>query len=502
MAIAVSSVTSAAVSTQTSVSAPRDTASSSDPFQAILAQTTTAAQSPQTAREANQAALNAEAADQIEDDQTDDATTASDAAVAQLAAQLGLTQLATTNTPISTDGTPLATSQTASDAQKLTAPELHTAAQLGLPVQTDSLFQQAAANAGLQNSTQLPDVAAQTPQPADAVPTAPAPVATSPNAVPVPAVEAPQTATATQLPIAVAAAQSSQRQVVPAQAPIVSGLQPTPPAPTTNPGLPTPVVAPQAPVEAAGVPTVTVGDRPGTAGDQFAAIASTATTLLPPPAQVASDAFAQALAGTDAANAAATNAVTLVPNQLAESTESNDRFKASDFGDTTQVAGSPTFAQPQQSPNSVTAAQTPTAVKTPDVVTQVADHIVTHAHVVARGGETEFRMRLDPPELGALKIRLVSDGDSIHGQVVVSSDAVRRMIESQLPELRQRLEDAGVSVQNFNVTTDANPGTSGGGGEWGGYRSEFPSEQARSGATAPAPRPVAARSRGAIDVMA
>jgi hypothetical protein len=32
------------------------------------------------------------------------------------------------------------------------------------------------------------------------------------------------------------------------------------------------------------------------------------------------------------------------------------------------------------------------------------------------------------------------------------------MIESQLPELRQRLEAAGITVQNFNVTTDPSGG--------------------------------------------
>ena len=37
---------------------------------------------------------------------------------------------------------------------------------------------------------------------------------------------------------------------------------------------------------------------------------------------------------------------------------------------------------------------------------------------------------------------------------VVSDDAIKRLIESQLPELRQRLEAAGVNVPNFDVSTD------------------------------------------------
>jgi hypothetical protein len=67
-------------------------------------------------------------------------------------------------------------------------------------------------------------------------------------------------------------------------------------------------------------------------------------------------------------------------------------------------------------------------------------------------------MRLDPPDLGPVRVNLVSDGSELRGHVVVADDAVRRMIESQLPELRQRLEAAGVNVQRFDVTADPNAG--------------------------------------------
>ncbi|AWM37266.1 Flagellar hook-length control protein FliK [Gemmata obscuriglobus] len=524
MATAVSSVTSAGVATQaTGSSGPRETTSSTptDPFQTILTQTTTATRDPQQVRETNQTAANTQAAnqaaaDQVEEDQRESAEAASDAAAAILAAQLGLTQLAAANTPISTDGTPLATSQTATDAQRLTAPEFSAAQQPGQPTQTNPLLRQAIADASRQNRAPAPGAVPQTTPPADAVPAAqPAATAPSPTTVPLPTASTPQPAQAAGLAAATAAVESGQRQVVPAQAPIVSGLLPAQPAaPVTEAALPAPVTAPTAPVEAPAVPSASVGDRPNTAGDRFAAIASTATTLLPsdaaapttpllsaaPAVPTVPTAFTQVLAGTDAANAltASNTAVKLAPSPLAEPTDRWAGTRAAD--DAVPTFGAP--APVPQSPNAVTAAQTPTAVKTPDPVVQVADHIVTHAHVVARGGETEFQMRLDPPELGALKIRLVSDGDSIHGQVVVSSDAVRRMIESQLPELRQRLEDAGVSVQNFSVATDANAQAGTGGGEWGGYRSEFPAELPRQSAVPTGARPVPARASGAIDVMA
>jgi flagellar hook-length control protein FliK len=89
----------------------------------------------------------------------------------------------------------------------------------------------------------------------------------------------------------------------------------------------------------------------------------------------------------------------------------------------------------------------------------VADGVVAHARALDRDGTVEFRMRLDPPELGRVHVRLLADGDAVRGQVVVADEAVRQVVESQLPELRQRLEAAGLSVGRFDVSAD--PGANG-----------------------------------------
>jgi flagellar hook-length control protein FliK len=101
-----------------------------------------------------------------------------------------------------------------------------------------------------------------------------------------------------------------------------------------------------------------------------------------------------------------------------------------------------------------------TAATAPTPAAQIAETVVSQAHVLERDGGVEIRMRLDPPDLGRVQVRLLTRGDEVHGQVLVANDAVRGMLESQLPELRQRLEAAGVNVQQFSVSTD--PGTGGG----------------------------------------
>lgn len=131
---------------------------------------------------------------------------------------------------------------------------------------------------------------------------------------------------------------------------------------------------------------------------------------------------------------------------------------------------------------------------------QLADALVSKAELAKRNGETEFQMRLDPPELGRLHVKLVASGDELRGQVLVADDSVRRLLESQLPELRHKLEAAGVSVQSLDVATDPN------GGGRGAFREE---RDERPAFAPPVPRetepprrlrvPVAPRA-GALDV--
>jgi hypothetical protein len=103
----------------------------------------------------------------------------------------------------------------------------------------------------------------------------------------------------------------------------------------------------------------------------------------------------------------------------------------------------------------------PAVTHLPSSADQLAGPIVAHVQARPEAGETELRVRLDPPELGTVKVKIVSTGGDVRAELQVTSDAVRRVVESQLPELRQKLEDAGVRVQRMDVTADS-AGTSNG----------------------------------------
>ncbi|AMV25033.1 Flagellar hook-length control protein [Gemmata sp. SH-PL17] len=552
---------SSATTTTTTTRQTTSRTDSSDPFQTVLSQATNDARAAQAASDAAQAAVdtraandaaarelaNQQAADQDAADQD-----AADAAAAQLAATLAAAnQLAPINTTpdtATTGTTGAGPGQVPAGALGGTTGEL---APPNVPTQNNPLFRQFVSEAAAQNNTSAPapvtqdtntKLNANTAATALTTPAVPQTTATTTTTAAEITTQA-QTPAATNLASTIASVQPAQKQIVVPQTPIVTGLQPN--QPTTGAAqLPTPVVAPQAPVEATALPDVQVGSRPTTAGEQFAQIASAAATITQNKAPAATGTetspFATLLASTTVptaaapaptttapatvsapatTNALATNALTATaltspteinaasvnraPTQLAEIGELTR--KESNFGDATGASSATaagTFAQALTTQASTV--QQPTAtVQAPTPTAQVADGIITHAHVIARGGKTEFQIRLDPPELGAVRIRLTSDGDGINGQVVVASDSVRRMIESQLPELRQRLEATGVTVQNLNIATDSGTGAGSDAGSRA-FRSETPADTARQTpvATGVRPRPPTVRAPGALDVMA
>lgn len=153
----------------------------------------------------------------------------------------------------------------------------------------------------------------------------------------------------------------------------------------------------------------------------------------------------------------------------------------------------PTAAEPTPVTSTRVAPNSP-----PPVAAQVSEALISHARVVEKGGTHEFQMRLDPPELGEVKVRLLAMGDRVEARLVVSDDAVKRLIESQLPELRQKLEAAGVSVPSFDVTTDSGGRTGGDG--WDRPQPAFAPAPKSAGPLPRAARP--APSGGTLDVTA
>jgi flagellar hook-length control protein FliK len=167
--------------------------------------------------------------------------------------------------------------------------------------------------------------------------------------------------------------------------------------------------------------------------------------------------------------------------------------------DSSTLTSATNLPSPQTRPVELPTADAPrVAVSTPPVAAQLQDAFVSQARVIERGGRHEFQLRLDPPELGEVKVRVLAMGDKVEARLVVSDDAVRKLIESQLPDLRQRLEQAGVAVPKFDVTTDGGRANTGG-DAWDRPQPVAPPPRTTAPTAAPTARSVAG---GLLDVTA
>ena len=94
---------------------------------------------------------------------------------------------------------------------------------------------------------------------------------------------------------------------------------------------------------------------------------------------------------------------------------------------------------------------------TPTAIDQsVINQIVREAHVRFGRGETEMTLRLQPPHLGRLRMRLVWSGNELTAQMDAESQSVKQLIETNLPALYQSLSEQGIRVDHVAVSVGQN----------------------------------------------
>ena len=87
------------------------------------------------------------------------------------------------------------------------------------------------------------------------------------------------------------------------------------------------------------------------------------------------------------------------------------------------------------------------------VIDQVADGIASRAAGLKQGGTVDFYMRLNPPELGTVFVHLRATENTLSARLVVGDATARSAIESQLPQLRVKLGQSGMSLGGFDVAS-------------------------------------------------
>ena len=83
---------------------------------------------------------------------------------------------------------------------------------------------------------------------------------------------------------------------------------------------------------------------------------------------------------------------------------------------------------------------------------QLAPSLVSHAELSTKDNETQFEMHLDPPELGRVTVHLRQSETGLRAHIVVAREATVPVLERELPILQSTLENAGVTVEGFDVS--------------------------------------------------
>lgn len=90
-------------------------------------------------------------------------------------------------------------------------------------------------------------------------------------------------------------------------------------------------------------------------------------------------------------------------------------------------------------------------------VQDVGEQILSSIHASMARADKQVQIRLDPPELGSVMVRITEQGGQIRGFLEVGREDTRREIEQALPQVLKGLQDAGVQVRRLEVVVSDQP---------------------------------------------
>lgn len=85
---------------------------------------------------------------------------------------------------------------------------------------------------------------------------------------------------------------------------------------------------------------------------------------------------------------------------------------------------------------------------------QIFDQVVTHISGSHNGESGRMVLRLQPAELGSLKLELMVEGDRVKANLQAQSMQVQEVIERNLPQLRNALAEQGLKIDQFQVNVE------------------------------------------------
>jgi hypothetical protein len=82
---------------------------------------------------------------------------------------------------------------------------------------------------------------------------------------------------------------------------------------------------------------------------------------------------------------------------------------------------------------------------------EIMEQIVERVNYLARPGEQELRLKLQPEFLGEVLIRVRRMKGILSGEIITQHAAIKELLESQMETLRQRFQQVNLDVERFQV---------------------------------------------------
>ena len=94
----------------------------------------------------------------------------------------------------------------------------------------------------------------------------------------------------------------------------------------------------------------------------------------------------------------------------------------------------------------------------PSPTPTVGEQILDSVRASMAQGDRQISVRLQPPELGMVTVRLREQDSHLEGTVEAGLSDTRREIERALPELIRGLQEVGIQIRRFDVTSGDSSG--------------------------------------------
>ncbi len=137
-----------------------------------------------------------------------------------------------------------------------------------------------------------------------------------------------------------------------------------------------------------------------------------------------------------------------ISDSAAKSTET---VKVTSFTATLEGSTPPIQDTSLNTPNDVKSVQTQDTSSKTTTESSIVNQIIEKFSIRGTGQQSEINIRLDPPDLGTVRVNITSTGDTVKTTLITETHAVKQAIESNLNHLRDAMSDQGLKVDSFTV---------------------------------------------------